>query len=452
VGLTLIRKSDGRRRKRDPKIALVLAGGAVSGGAFKVGGLKALDDYLVGRKMTDFDTYVGLSAGALLAVPLASGIPPDEMIRVLEGTSTRFSQLRPVDFYSPNWREFGERPLKAAYDFLSYLPGVTSDFVAALPQLPDVVGESFQNFARRPSYTSFELLAMTFIQHVSPDREIPALSNHIPTGLFDNRTLERWLSSNLQRIRMPNDFRAFERKRQKGLYITACDLDTAERVVFGADENCEVSISEAVQASTALPGFFRPARIDGVDYVDGGVRHTANIDIAIDKDTDLIICYNPFRPFLNRVDAEDGESTYFADGRYLSDRGLKAVINQVFRTLLHSRLKLGIQRYLADDRFQGDIVLLEPREQDADFFGVNPLAFWKRWEAVQHGFESVRGSIEQSYEPLAAVLSRYGLEMDRAAARRRAERMRKKQGWSSQDEPDSDRDAPSLRLVGSQGA
>ena len=119
MGLTLIRKSDGRRRKRDPKIALVLAGGAVSGGAFKVGGLKALDDYLLGRRMTDFDTYVGLSAGALLAVPLAGGIPPDEMIRVLQGTSTRFSQLRPVDFYTPNWREFGERPLKLAYDFLS---------------------------------------------------------------------------------------------------------------------------------------------------------------------------------------------------------------------------------------------------------------------------------------------------------------------------------------------
>jgi hypothetical protein len=33
LGLTLIRKSDGRRRKRDPKIALVLAGGAVSGGS-----------------------------------------------------------------------------------------------------------------------------------------------------------------------------------------------------------------------------------------------------------------------------------------------------------------------------------------------------------------------------------------------------------------------------------
>ena len=73
LGLTLIRKSDGAPRKRKPKIALVLAGGAVSGGAFKVGGLKALDDFLVDRKIIDLDLYVGLSAGSLLAVSLAGG-------------------------------------------------------------------------------------------------------------------------------------------------------------------------------------------------------------------------------------------------------------------------------------------------------------------------------------------------------------------------------------------
>jgi hypothetical protein len=221
---------------------------------------------------------------------------------------------------------------------------------------------------RHPSYTRFETVAMRLLDHVSPKREIPALTNHIPSGFFDNASLERWLRNSLEKIKMPNDFRAFARKRGRKLYITACDLDTAERTIFGPDENSELTISQAVQASTALPIFYKPARLNGVDYVDGGVRHTANIDIAIEKGADLIICYNP----LNRVDAEDGDAAYFAEGRYLADRGLKVVINQVFRTLLHSRLKLGIQRYLTDDRFQGDIVLLEPRERDADFFATNP--------------------------------------------------------------------------------
>jgi predicted acylesterase/phospholipase RssA len=213
-----------------------------------------------------------------------------------------------------------------------------------------------------------------------------------------------------------------------------------------------VTISQAVQASSALPLFYKPARINGVDYVDGGVRRTANIDVAIEKGAELIICYNPFRPFLNRIDADAGAPSYFAEGRYLSDRGLKVVLNQVFRTLLHSRLKLGMQRYLTDDRFQGDIVLLEPRERDASFFALNPLAFWKRSQAVEHGFESVRSTIEQNFDQLRDVLAEYGLKMDRAVARRRAERARAEQGWKGQveDEPPEQRSV--LRLVGGQRA
>jgi predicted acylesterase/phospholipase RssA len=452
VGLTLIRKSDSARPVSNPTVALVLAGGAVTGGAFKVGGLKALNDFLVDRKITDMDLYVGLSAGAILGSSLAAGVTPDEMVKVLDGTSTRLDQLRPFDLYNPNLREFITRPAKFGYDLASYLPSITIDFARGMPGLPAAIGAPLRAFLRRPDYTRFEALAMRLIEHISPKREVPSLTDHIPGGLFDNRSLERWLRRSLERIKMPNDFRAFARKTGKRLYVTACDLDTAERVIFGADENCELTISQAVQASSALPIFYKPARLNGVDYVDGGVRHTANIDVAIEKGADLIICYNPFRPFLNRIDAEDTDASYFADGRYLADRGLKAIINQVFRTLLHSRLKLGIQRYLADDRFQGDIVLIEPRENDADYFSTNPIAFWKRSQAVQQGFESVRSTIEQNFEQLESVFARYGISLDRDAARRRAARARVAQGW--QEEPVAEAEGPEdppagLRLVGS---
>jgi predicted acylesterase/phospholipase RssA len=452
LGLTLIRKSQSAEPKRDPVVALVLAGGAVSGGAFKVGGLKALNDFLVGRKITELDMYVGLSAGALLGASLAAGITPDEMIEVLEGTSTRFDQLRPVDFYRPNVREFAARPAKFLYDLSTYLPSIGLDFARALPGLPEAVGPVLRKFARRPSYTHFESVVMGLLEHVSPDREIPALTNHFPSGFFDNSSIERWLRRNLEKVQMPNDFRAFERKQGRNLYITACDLDTAERAIFGADENSELTISQAVQASSALPVFYKPARLNGIDYVDGGVRHTANIDIAIEKGADLIICYNPFRPFLNRVDSPGGEGAYFADGRYLSDRGLKAILNQVFRTLLHSRLTLGIQRYLADDSFQGDIVLLEPRERDPNFFALNAMAFWKRSEAVQHGFESVRYTIEQNYDAIEAVFARYGLRMDPEAARRQATRARTSHGWKKGAATEASSEDRPLRLVANKRA
>ncbi|HEM46517.1 MAG TPA: hypothetical protein ENO23_05665 [Alphaproteobacteria bacterium] len=447
MGLTLIRKSMGHPPKRNPKVALVLAGGAVSGGAFKVGGLKALNDYLVGRNVTQFDTYVGLSAGAILAIPLAGGIEPDEMIRVLEGTSDQFDQLRPIDFYNPNWREFAARPVKFAYDLMSYLPGVTNDFLRGLPGLPEAVGEAATRLFREPSYTHLEGFVMAVIDHTSPRRELPALTNHIPSGLFDNSSLERWMRRSLERSSLPNDFRAFQRKRQVRLYLSACDLDTAERVIFGADENCEVTIAQAMQASTALPIFYKPARLNGIDYVDGGVRNTANIDVAIEKGADLIVCYNPFRPFLNRTDEESVDPQYFADGRYLSDRGMKLVLNQVFRTLLHSRLKLGLQRYLADDRFRGDIVLLEPREHDRHFFAVNPMAFWKRAEAVQHGFESVRDTIERNFDQLSEVFGQYGIDMSRETAHERARELREERGWDAVDESTDSSEERPLRLV-----
>jgi predicted acylesterase/phospholipase RssA len=443
VGLTLIRKSKGKGLRPGAKVALVLAGGAVSGGAFKVGGLKALNDFLVGRGIPDLDIYVGLSAGGLIAVPLAGGIPPDEMIQVLEGTSERFDQLRPIDFYGLNVREFALRPLKFGYDVLSYVPGVTADFLRSLPHLPDSVGKSARRFYHEPSYTHLETLVIRVLEATSPKREIPALTNHIPSGFFDNSGLERWLRRSLERIDIPNDFSSFRRRSGKDLYLCAANLDTAERVVFGHDEDDSVTISQAMQASTAMPIFYKPPRINGVDYIDGGVKHTANIDVAIDKGADLIICYNPFRPFINHPEEASSGGHYFADGKYLSDRGLKTVANQALRMMMHSRLKLGIQRYLADDRFQGDIVLLEPREHDASYFALNPLAFWKRAEAVQHGFESVRHTILQNYDELSEVFGRYGLELSPDTAAEKAEEIRAHHGWVGDDEEEQ---AP-LRLV-----
>src|SRR5436853_6602180 len=135
MGLTIVHKSDLWTRKKDPRVALVLAGGAVTGGAYKLGGLKALDDFLVNRKTTDFDIYVGLSAGAFLAAPLAGGVTPVEMLRSIDGTSEDFSQLTALEFYHLNVAELAQKPLECLVYLLHDAPSPHDDLLARTPDL-----------------------------------------------------------------------------------------------------------------------------------------------------------------------------------------------------------------------------------------------------------------------------------------------------------------------------
>ena len=111
AGITILGKHDAASRgDRRSRVALVLAGGAITGGAFKAGGLRALDELLrPNMRLTDFDLFVGLSAGSVLASALAAGIDAEELFRITIGSSERFSPLRAYDFMRPNVREPAER-------------------------------------------------------------------------------------------------------------------------------------------------------------------------------------------------------------------------------------------------------------------------------------------------------------------------------------------------------
>jgi NTE family protein len=436
MGLTIVHKSDLSTRKRNPKVALVLAGGAVTGGAYKLGGLKALDDFLVNRKTTDFDIYVGLSAGSFLAAPLAGGVTPPEMLRSLEGSSDDFTQLTAIDFYRVNVAEFATKPIEFVVDLLTYVPGLVYDFVAQSPKLMRTLEDRLRRARRQPSLSNLLECARPVVDAIGSAREFPFPLAYLPSGLFDNSSLERYLRHNIERRGLPNDFRALHRLRQVELYIVAMNLDTAERVVFGHDEDLSLTISEAVQASTALPGFYKPARLKGVDYVDGGVRRTANIDVAIEHGADLVICYNPFRPFSNRITRRfvPERQTYVIEGRPLADQGMLTVLNQVFRTLLHSRLQLGVRQYQDDPGFQGDIILLEPAETDEMFFNMAPLNLWAGRSAGAHGYLSVTETVESHYDLIRQILQSYGVQMSRKEVREGLERLLTSEPTDTPDE------------------
>ncbi len=436
MGLTIVHKSDLWTRKRDPRVALVLAGGAVTGGAYKLGGLKALDDFLVNCKANDFDIYVGLSAGAFLAAPLAGGVNPVEMLRSLDGTSEDFSQLTALEFYRLNVSEFARKPLEFVVDLATYVPGLLYGFISRTPDLVRQLREPLEQCRREPSLTNLVECVKPLIDTIGSAREFPFPLAYLPSGLFDNSSLERYLRQNIERRGLSNDFRVLRRLRGVELYIVAMNLDTAERVVFGHDEDTSLTISEAVQASTALPGFYKPARIKGVDYVDGGVRRTANLDTAIEHGADLVICYNPFRPFSNRVSRRyiPERHEYVIDGKPLADQGMLVVLNQVLRTLLHSRLQLGIRQYQDDPNFQGDIILIEPAETDLAFFKMAALDFWASRSAGAHGYLSVTQSIETHYELMRQILQSYGIQMTRREVREGLERLTRAEATESPDD------------------
>jgi predicted acylesterase/phospholipase RssA len=175
---------------------------------------------------------------------------------------------------------------------------------------------------RQPSLTALREILEPIGDVLSRRRPLPSALDYLPSGFFDNISIEQYLRYNFKRAGVPNDFRGMFRKTGKELYISAMNLDTAERVVFGHDEDNSVTVSEAVQASTALPGFYKPAKLGDNYYVDGGVRRTANLDVAVEHQADLVICYNPFRPFSNRVRRVTQNGTEHIEGRPLAEAGI----------------------------------------------------------------------------------------------------------------------------------
>jgi predicted acylesterase/phospholipase RssA len=397
-GITVIQKLDpALPRVPRGKVGLVLAGGAVSGGAFKAGGLRALDESLVRRKLpggnahafglNEFDVFVGLSAGSVLAAVLAAGIVPDEVFRILQGTSDVYDTFQPWHFMQPNLGEWLSRvPRWLAKEqelFTNWLSGATD-------------GRTGRRFS----------LAATL--HKMGE----AMSRLLPTGLFDPRALEGYLRLQMARAGIRDDFAAAFQQTGKALYLTATDLNRGEIVVFGHDEPYgKVRISTAIAASCALPLWYCPMLVenpragepgepDRLDLVDGGLMRTANVRVAVEKGCDLVVCYNPF----TRI-------RYDRAGRSLHDHGLPTIASQAIRTLIGARLDLAKEVVFLDPNVQADVVFIEPAEDDYAFFNMGALNFWAKNRVVHHGYAAVRAAIDASHELLGELFANHGIEL-----------------------------------------
>jgi len=389
AGITILGKHDpASRGGRKSRVALVLAGGAITGGAFKAGGLRALDELLQRPyRLTDFDAFFGLSAGSVLASALAGGIEADELYRITLGESKRFAPMRPLDFMRPNVRE----PVERTALFISKSAEILASYISGLED--PRTGKPFGG-----KQTAKKLASV--------------LARLVPTGLFDPNGVRDYLRRQIAELELPDDFRELERIRGKQLFVTAVDINCGQQIVFGPRERyAAVPVSDAVSGSCGLPVWYRTVRVRNpryretgerrwLDLADGGAVRTANVGLALRRGADLVIVYNPFTPI-----------RYTAPDRSLYEHGAYALGSQLFRTVLGSRLDIGKDKITLDPSVNSDVVYIEPRSEDLDFFMMNPLNFWSKHHAARHGYNSVRAALAENHAQLAEVFARHGIAL-----------------------------------------
>lgn len=361
--------------RRSARVGLALAGGGPLGAVYEIGALCALQEALPALRFHALDGYVGVSAGAIVAAGLANGMTPRELAAAfIERDADTPDRIEPTLFFQPAWREFAQR----------------------LALLPVHAAQAAWRFA---------------VQRRSALASLEALGRVLPTGLFSSDALEARLREILTRPGRSNDFRELATR----LVIVATDLDSGQSVPFGQRGHDAVPISVAAAASAALPGLFPPVMIDGRAHVDGALKKTLHATVLLDAGLELLFCLNPLVPFA-AGHAQVPQVNHGAAPPIpkLVEGGLPVVMSQTFRSLIHSRLELGMRGY-ASSHPHVDIVLFEPDHHDREMFLANIFSVSQRARVAEHAYQSTRRRLRSQRSHLSERLARHGLQLDHAA-------------------------------------
>ncbi|WP_154222173.1 patatin-like phospholipase family protein [Marinicella rhabdoformis] len=339
---------------------LALAGGGPLGGFYELGALCALQDSIKRVDLTDLDVYVGVSAGAFIAAGLANGISLPYMCDIFASNKKTETPFNPDHFLQPAYK----------------------DYVKNLAKTPLLVGKSLLKWAKNPLHTSIvDMLEVT--------------GKALPTGVFNNSKLEHFLNTVFTKYGQSNDFRELSKK----LYIIACELNSGKIATFSTDNNSDVPISKAVQASSALPGLYSPVKIKNQMYVDGALRRTMNASAALKQGVHLLFAINPIVPFKRSEQIDD---------KGLVEGGLPLVLSQTFRSVVQSRLKTGLAKY-KDDYPEADIILVEPDQNDEVMFKSNLFSYSQRANLCDYAYRHTRQQLIKRKDEINAILERHGL-------------------------------------------
>jgi NTE family protein len=230
------------------RVGLVLGAGGMVGLAYHAGVLRALERHS-GLSPARADVIVGTSAGSVATAYIRSGYSVDELWDLalgthpaLEGLGATPEERRAATAFTPSFASPGQ--------FAGRVVGAGVAVARSVTRLP--------------------------IPRV-PDRLHPLVSG----GLFTMERAAERFEADLSSV-WP----------QSETAICAVDLGSGRRTVFGPASS-PVSLSDAVQASCSIPGFYVPKRSGGRTFVDGGVHSPTNLDVASRLGCDLIVGIAP---------------------------------------------------------------------------------------------------------------------------------------------------------------
>ena len=231
-----------------PNVGLVLGAGGLVGLAYHAGVLRALE-HVGGVVANDASLIVGSSAGSVIAAYLRSGMSIDEFWLLVSGTHPsllaggRSGMQTRRDVWDPIFRgpfEFGRRVLGSSYVLTRSMVRIPT------PRLPLLVERLF------------------------------------PAGMFSMQEGRRRLRSELS-----------DEWPHRRLWLCTVDISSGRRVVLSRENadrvGARLSFPDAVVASCAIPGVYRPVRFGRMTLVDGGVFSTSNLDLAIEAECQHII-------------------------------------------------------------------------------------------------------------------------------------------------------------------
>lgn len=99
--------------------------------------------------------------------------------------------------------------------------------------------------------------------------------------------------------------------------VVAYDIETKNRVAFGTKEAPDVGLADAVAASSSIPLLFRPYELGGRFYVDGGIASGTHADLILGHGSplDLVLIVAPMAADVQRKRALFHEKMFDRVGR-----------------------------------------------------------------------------------------------------------------------------------------